>query len=260
MSDLELFYQEIAKLDVGDSYEGLLDSEHIQSFLVGSKCPDIDVDINGTIRNSHAIVAGCVVGLLRLRCLNTSDELYEDLSLFDEGCFKRLYTFTMAMYDILQKWAEGKSTTKSEVNLMLKSNVNQGQPTLFDFLSVFEVISTEQIHKIINRYVVSHGAASIHEPINACVLALSSIVLTQTMASTLFINTGLEVLNGSDLNAIILWNRRNSNYAELNLSNLDIMLYSILQGDFSSKDVMKLDFLAIRQDRVHDLIRRTNGK
>jgi hypothetical protein len=80
------------------------------------------------------------------------------------------------------------------------------------------------------------------------------------MASALFINTGLEVLNGSDLNAIILWNRRNSNYAELNLSNLDIMLYSILQGDFSSKDVMKLDFLAIRQDRVHDLIRRTNGK
>jgi hypothetical protein len=80
------------------------------------------------------------------------------------------------------------------------------------------------------------------------------------MSSTLFINTGLEMLGGSDLNAIILWNRRNSNYAELNLSNLDIMLYSILQGDFSSKDVMKLDFLAIRQDRVHDLIRRTNGK
>jgi hypothetical protein len=80
------------------------------------------------------------------------------------------------------------------------------------------------------------------------------------MSSTLFINTGLEMLGGSDLNAIILWNRRNSNYAELNLSNLDIMLYSILQGDFSSKDVMNLDFLAIRQDRVNDLIRRTNGK
>jgi hypothetical protein len=260
MSDLELFYQEIIRLEVDGSSGDYLDSEHIKSFLIGSKCPDIDVDIDGVIRSSHAIVAGCVVGLLRLRCLNTSDELYEDLSLFDEGCFKRLYAFTMSMYAILQKWADDKSITQSEVSLMLRSNANHGQPTLFDFLSVFEAISTDRIYAVINKYVIAHGAASIHEPINSCILALSAIVLTQTMSSTLFINTGLEILGSSDLNAIVLWNRRNPNYSELNLSNLDIMLYSILQEGFSSKDVMKLDFLAIREDRVNDLIRRTNGK
>jgi hypothetical protein len=166
----------------------------------------------------------------------------------------------MEMYVILQKWADSKSITQSEVNLMLKSNTNQGQPTLFDFLSVFEAVSTDRIYSIIDKYVIAYGATSIHEPISACILALSAIVLTQTMSSALFINTGLEILGSSDLNAIVLWNRRNSNYAELNLSNLDIMLYSILQGDFSSKDVMKLDFLEIRKDRVNNLIRRTNGK